>query len=112
MKILRWVLGLIFIALFFYYNFFIFQGDIIFKLINIILFSSLFVLFRVIFGPSPADRIVAVDILGILIVGMLALMGLHYENDFFVDVGLIWALLSFIASLAFAKILEGRSLDD
>jgi multisubunit Na+/H+ antiporter MnhF subunit len=28
------------------------------------------------------------------------------------DIGLIWALLSFIASLAFAKVLEGRSLDD
>ncbi|MBN2000426.1 multiple resistance and pH regulation protein F, partial [candidate division KSB1 bacterium] len=28
------------------------------------------------------------------------------------DIALIWALLSFIASLAFAKILEGRSLDE
>ena len=112
MKFLRWLFGLLLIALFFYINFFVYQGELLFKLINIILFSSLFVLLRVIFGPSPADRIVAVDILGVLIVGMLALIGLYYDNDFFVDIGLIWALLSFIASLAFAKILEGRSLDD
>jgi multicomponent Na+:H+ antiporter subunit F len=76
------------------------------------MFCALFVLFRVVFGPSSADRIVAVDILGILIIGMLALLGLFYNQNFFIDIALIWALLSFIASLAFAKILEGRQLDD
>ncbi len=112
MKILRWILGLIFISAFLYMNFFILDMAVHIKLINVILFSSLFVLFRVIFGPSPADRIVAVDILGILIIGMLAIMGLYKEQGFYMDIALIWALLSFIASLAFAKILEGRSLDE
>ena len=112
MSTLRWVLGAILMALFIYFNFFIYSGEIYVKLINVILFCSLFILYRVIVGPSPADRIVAVDILGVLTVGMLALLGLHYEQGFLMDVGLIWALLSFIASLAFAKILEGRPLDD
>ena len=112
MKILRWLIGLILIGLFVYFNFFVYQGPILFKLVQVSLFCTVFVLFRVLFGPSPADRIVAVDILGILIIGLLALLGLHYKADFFMDIALIWALLSFIASLAFAKILEGRSLDD
>lgn len=112
MKVLRWLLGLILIALFLYYNFFIFEGAILIKLMNVSLFCALFVLLRVIFGPSPADRIVAVDILGILIIGLLAIVGLYYQQDFFMDIALIWALLSFIASLAFAKILEGRQLDE
>ena len=112
MKVVRWLIGLIAIAFFLYYNFFIFEGILILKLINISLFSMLFILFRVIFGPSAADRIVAVDILGVLIIGMLALVGLFYGESFFLDVGLIWALLSFIASLAFSKILEGRRLND
>jgi multicomponent Na+:H+ antiporter subunit F len=64
------------------------------------------------FGPTAADRVVAVDILGVLIIGMLALIGLYYNESFFMDIGLIWALLSFIATLAFTKILEGRRLDD
>ena len=54
----------------------------------------------------------AVDILGVLIIGMLALFGLFYDQGFFLDIALIWALLSFVSSLAFAKILEGRRLDD
>ncbi|MBN2413716.1 multiple resistance and pH regulation protein F [candidate division KSB1 bacterium] len=112
MKLLKWFLGFIFIAAFIYYNFFIYDGKLLFRLINISLFCSLFVLFRVIFGPTAADRIVAVDILGILIVGLLALLGLYYKQGFFMDVALIWALLSFVASLAFSKILEGRQLDD
>ena len=112
MKLLRWGIGVVLILFLGYQNFFVYQGVLLFKLINVSLFCCLFVLFRVVFGPSAADRIVAVDILGILIIGMLALMGLHYKTDFFMDIALIWALLSFIASLAFAKILEGRSLDD
>ncbi len=112
MRTLRWLVGLIFIGAFMYWNFFIYTGSIYFKLINVILFSTLFVLYRVIVGPTAADRIVAVDILGVLIIGLLALLGLYYQQSFFMDIGLIWALLSFIASLAFAKILEGRSLDD
>lgn len=112
MRLLRWFFGLVIVAGFVYYDFFVFEGDLLVRLINISLFCSLFVLFRVIFGPSPADRIVAVDILGILIVGMLAIMGVYYDQNFFMDIALIWALLSFIASLAFAKILEGRQLDE
>ena len=112
MKLFRWFLGLILIAGLFYYNFFIYEGPLLFKLIQVGLVCMLFVLYRVVVGPSAADRIVAVDILGILIIGMLALVGLHYQTHFFMDIALIWALLSFIASLAFSKILEGRSLDD
>lgn len=112
MKILSWMAGLVIFAAFFYFNFFIYDGELLFKLINVILFCCILVLLRVIFGPSAADRIVAVDILGVLIIGMLALFGLHYKESFFMDIGLIWALLSFIATLAFAKILEGRNLDD
>jgi len=112
MKIVRWLIGLLFIAAFAYYNFFIFKGVLFIKMINVGLFCSLFVLFRVIFGPSAADRIIAVEILGILIIGMLAIMGLYYDQGFFMDIALIWALLSFIASLAFSKILEGRQLDE
>lgn len=112
MKLIRWFIGLIIIMAFLYFNFFIYEGDLLIKLVNVSLFCALFVLFRVIFGPSPADRLVAVDILGILIIGMLALVGLFYNQNFFMDVALIWALLSFVASLAFAKILEGRQLDD
>ena len=112
MKIFRWILGIIILSILAYFNFFAYKGEIIFKLINVILFASLFVLYRVIFGPSAADRIVSIDIFGILIIGLLAIIGLFYDESFYMDIALIWGLMSFIASLAFAKILERRHLDD
>jgi multicomponent Na+:H+ antiporter subunit F len=112
MKLIRWLIGITIISVCTYFNFFVYEGALLIKLINVVLFLSLFILFRVMRGPSAADRIVAVDILGVLIIGLLALIGLFYDQSFFMDIGLIWALLSFIASLAFSKILEGRRLDD
>lgn len=112
MRTLRWLAGAIILGALAALNFFVFDAPLLVKLINVILFSALFVLYRVIRGPSPADRVIALDILGILIIGVLALLGLYYDQGFFMDIALIWALLSFVASLAFAKILEGRRLDD
>jgi multicomponent Na+:H+ antiporter subunit F len=112
MRVARWFAGAVVLGALAYLNFFVFRAPLLVKLINVSLFSALFILYRVIRGPSPADRIIAVDILGVLSIGILALLGLHYDQGFFMDIALIWALLSFVASLAFAKILEGRRIDD
>ncbi|MBN2091112.1 multiple resistance and pH regulation protein F [candidate division KSB1 bacterium] len=112
MRVIRWIIGVIVLGCLAYLNFFVYEAPLLLKLINVSLFSAIFVLYRVIFGPSPADRIIAVDILGILSIGILALFGVFQKQGFFMDIALIWALLSFVASLAFAKILEGRRLDD
>jgi multicomponent Na+:H+ antiporter subunit F len=55
---------------------------------------------------------VAIDILGIVIVGFCALIGLETGKDFYLNVALAWALLSFIGTIALAKFLEGRSFDE
>lgn len=112
MRVARWLAGVVVIGILAYLNFVVFRAPLLIKLINVSLFSALFILYRVVRGPSPADRIIAVDILGVLSIGVLALLGLIYDQGFFLDIALIWALLSFVASLAFAKILEGRRLDD
>ena len=69
-------------------------------------------LYRIGRGPSAPDRTVAIDILGILIVGFCALLSLATGKDFYLNVALVWALLSFIGTIALAKFLEGRSFDD
>ena len=69
-------------------------------------------LYRIGRGPSAPDRPVAIDILGIVIVGFCALLGMQTGKDFYINVGLAWALLSFIGTLALAKFLEGRNFDD
>jgi multicomponent Na+:H+ antiporter subunit F len=55
---------------------------------------------------------VAIDILGIIIVGFCALLGLDTMKDFYLNIAIAWALLSFIGTIALAKFLEGRGFDD
>ncbi len=69
-------------------------------------------LYRIGRGPSAPDRTVAIDILGILLVGFCGLVGLQARRAFYLDVALAWALLSFIGTIALAKFLEGRRFDD
>ncbi len=69
-------------------------------------------LYRIYKGPSIADRAVGVDIMGILFVGITALTALFYDLSFLMDLSITLTLFSFIGTLALAKYLEKRSLDD
>ncbi|MBK8980313.1 MAG: Na(+)/H(+) antiporter subunit F [Planctomycetes bacterium] len=69
------------------------------------------VVWRALRGPTPADRAVAVDILGILMVGFCAVLSVALGKDLYLIVGLAWSLLAFVGSLALAKLLEGRAFD-
>lgn len=78
----------------------------------ILLLSAAFCLFRVMRGPTAADRIVAIDILGILIVGFCAIIGIPTGRHWYIDIGIAWVLQSYIAALALAKYLGGKDLDE
>jgi len=69
-------------------------------------------LYRIARGPSAPDRTVAIDILGIVVVGFCAVLGLKTGKDFYLNIALAWALLSFIGTIALAKFLEGRNFDE
>ena len=74
--------------------------------------ASFLCLFRIGQGPTAADRIVAIDTLGTLIVGFCAVLALVTDQDFYMNVAIAWALLSFIGTLALAKHLEGRAFHE
>jgi len=78
----------------------------------VLLLSGGFCLFRVYKGPTAPDRIVAIDILGILIVGLCALLAISTGKSWYIDIGIAWALQSFISTLALSKYLEGKDFDD
>lgn len=77
-----------------------------------LLACSAMCLYRIGRGPSAPDRAVAMDILGILVVGFTVLLALKTGRDFYVNVGIVWAMLSFIGAIALAKYLEGKEFDE
>lgn len=74
--------------------------------------ASILIIYRIYRGPTASDRIVAIDILGILIVGFCACLGIPTGRSWYIDIGIAWALQSFISTLALAKYLEGRDFDE
>ncbi len=68
--------------------------------------------YRVVFGPSIADRMVAIDIFGILVVGVCGLLVLITGRLFLIDIAIAWIILSFIGTITLAKYLTGEKLDE
>lgn len=69
-------------------------------------------LYRVIRGPSIADRMVGIDIFGILVVGICAIFAIKTGRTFLIDIGIAWIILSFIGTISLAKYLEGKKLNE
>ena len=79
---------------------------------GVLLLSSALCLYRIAKGPTAPDRTVAIDILGTLVVGFCCLMALITGLEYYMNVAIAWALISFVGTLALAKYLEGRPYDD
>ncbi|MCX6665900.1 MAG: monovalent cation/H+ antiporter complex subunit F [Euryarchaeota archaeon] len=72
-----------------------------------LMLCSILALIRVICGPTVPDRVVGVDTINtIVIVGMIA-FGVAYREVIYIDVAIVYALLSFISTLFIARYLEG-----
>lgn len=66
-------------------------------------------------GPSLPDRLVGLDVISFLVLNAFVAYGVIYEEPLYLDIALVMALISFIATLAFAKFIErggtGASMD-
>ena len=71
-----------------------------------------FCLFRIVRGPTVADRMVGIDIFGILVVGICAILAILTDRMFLIDIGIAWIILSFIGTLTLAKYLSGKKLNE
>ncbi|MBU4484576.1 cation:proton antiporter [bacterium] len=69
-------------------------------------------LFRVWRGPTIPDRMVAIDIFGVLVAGICALLAVTTKLDYLMDIALAWIFVSFIGTIALAKYLSGRTFDE
>jgi multicomponent Na+:H+ antiporter subunit F len=64
-------------------------------------------LFRVLRGPTAPDRVVGVDTINTMVVVGMVMFGIAYQEVIYIDVAIVYALLSFISTLFIAKYLEG-----
>lgn len=61
---------------------------------------------RMVGGPTSADRMVGVDTFATVTVALLVLIGFILERRVYLDVSLVYAVLTFVGTVAVARYLE------
>ena len=64
-------------------------------------------LLRAVKGPRVADRIVAVNMMGTMVMVMIAILALLLGEGYLVDICLIYAMVSFISVIVLTKVYMG-----
>ena len=72
----------------------------------ILLVAMVLAFFRIVYGPKNADRIIALDLLSVLVVAFVALYAVFSGEQAFLDVAIAYALVAFLGTVAFARYLE------
>jgi multicomponent Na+:H+ antiporter subunit F len=67
---------------------------------------------RLVRGPTLPDRVVALDLMGVLAVGMLAAYAVAADRPGLMDPAAVLALVGFLGTVAFARYLERRGRDE
>ena len=64
-------------------------------------------LVRAIIGPRVADRIVATNMMGTLVITIIAVLAVMMGEGYLVDICLIYAMISFLAVIVLCKVYMG-----
>jgi multicomponent Na+:H+ antiporter subunit F len=67
---------------------------------------------RLAIGPTGPDRVVALDMMAVLMVGFAALFALASDEAAFLDIGIALALVAFLGTVALARYVESRAREE
>lgn len=81
---------------------YIMAGILIFFVIMLVL-----CLVRAIKGPRVADRIISVNMMGTMVIAIIAILAFVLHEEYLVDICLIYAMISFLAVVVLTKIYTG-----
>lgn len=75
--------------------------------------ALLLALWRLLKGPTLPDRVVALELIASITVGVIGLYAIRSGRDAYIDVSMVLALTAFLAAIGFARYLEkGSHRDD
>lgn len=72
----------------------------------VITVAVILALIRAVKGPTAPDRVVGVDIMVTITIALMVLLGLFFKRRIYLDVSLIYAVLSFVGVIAVARYLD------
>jgi multicomponent Na+:H+ antiporter subunit F len=63
---------------------------------------------RLVLGPTAPDRVIALDTVNTLVIASMILFGVVFREIIFIDVAIVYGLLSFVSTLYIAKYIGGE----
>ena len=83
------------------------MADLIYNISAIIALAGIVLSFvRLILGPTIADRAVALDGMTIIAISLIVFIAYFTNRIIYLDVALVYALISFVGIVAIARYLE------
>ncbi|TVQ52390.1 MAG: cation:proton antiporter [Phycisphaerales bacterium] len=77
--------------------------------LNMLAVAMLIAMVRLLRGPSLADRVVALDLIAALAVGVITVYSIYTNQTMLLRAGIVVALVVFVGTVAFAMYLEKRA---
>jgi multicomponent Na+:H+ antiporter subunit F len=74
--------------------------------------SGVLVFVRFVLGPSLSDRVIALDLLITIGIGIIAIYSVVNNMPTFLDIAMILALIAFLGTVAFSYYLEKRDKNE
>ncbi|MGM0404642.1 MAG: monovalent cation/H+ antiporter complex subunit F [Thermoplasmatota archaeon] len=74
---------------------------------TILIFIALLSSYRLFVGPSIYDRIISLNVSGVIITVILTIMSIETGTGLYLDIAISFVMLDFVGTMAFVKYLEG-----
>ena len=68
-------------------------------------------LFRAAIGPRVGDRLVCVNMMGTLVIVIIAILAVKLKEGYLADICIIYAMISFLAVIVISKIYMGMYIE-
>ena len=88
----------------------IFEGVLMGSMV-ILAVLILVAIIRSVRGPRVADRVIAVNMIGTIIIVIIAILSVYLKESYLVDVCLIYAMISFLSVVVLTKVYTGIYLE-
>ena len=82
-------------------------SGLFYGILSVLAVMLLLCLIRAVIGPRIADRLVAVNMMGTMVMVIIAVLAVVKDQGYLVDICLIYAMISFLAVVVLTRIYTG-----
>ena len=77
------------------------------------LIIAIFIVFvRAIRGPTTPDRVLSVDTINSIVIALIVIFGIYYGNEMVIDIAIVYAMMSFLGTIAISKHVMGKEMHE